>query len=123
MCVQMLYLMTEEMYRDFPWCQRSMKSLRSEAKKKHVQLLEIADMSEIPASDSEAVVMLLCWVAAMESLGQPFLAPGSPRRTHNPDLLFRAPTFRQRLRAYLSNPEEMKRAYGRMRRFDGRKKE
>lgn len=70
-----------------------------------------------------AVVMLLCWVAAMESLGQPFLAPGSPRRTHNPDLLFRAPTFRQRLRAYLSNPEEMKRAYGRMRRFDGRKKE
>lgn len=70
-----------------------------------------------------AVVMLLCWVAAMESLGQPFLAPGSPRRTHNPDLLLRAPTFRQRLRAYLSNPEEMKRAYGRMRRFDGRKKE
>ena len=67
-----------------------------------------------------AVVMLLCWVAAMESLGQPFLAPGSPRRTHNPDLLLRAPTFRQRLRTYLSNPEEMKRAYGRMRRFDRR---
>lgn len=70
-----------------------------------------------------AVVMLLCWVAAMESLGQPFLAPGSPRRTHNPDLLLRAPTFRQRLRAYLSDPEEMKRAYGRMRRFDGRDRE
>lgn len=70
-----------------------------------------------------AVVMLLCWVAAMESLGQPFLAPGSPRRTHNPDLLLRAPTFRQRLRTYLSNPEEMKRAYGRMRRFDGRDQE
>lgn len=70
-----------------------------------------------------AVVMLLCWVAAMESLGQPFLAPGSPRRTHNPDLLLRAPTFRQRLRTYLSNPEEMKRAYGRMRRFDGRDRE
>ena len=70
-----------------------------------------------------AVVMLLCWVAAMESLGQPFLAPGSPRRTHNPDLLLRAPTFRQRLRTYLSNPEEMKRAYGRMRRFDGRNQE
>ncbi len=70
-----------------------------------------------------AVVMLLCWVAAMESLGQPFLAPGSPRRTHNPDLLLRAPTFRQRLRTYLSNPEEMKRAYGRIRRFDGRNKE
>ena len=58
-----------------------------------------------------------------KSLGQPFLAPGSPRRTHNPDLLLRAPTFRQRLRTYLSNPEEMKRAYGRMRRFDGRNKE
>ena len=70
-----------------------------------------------------AVVMLLCWVAAMESLGQPFLAPGSPRRTHNPDLLFRGPTFRQRLRAYLSDPREMKRAYGRMRRFDRRNQE
>lgn len=70
-----------------------------------------------------AVVMLLCWVAAMESLGQPFLAPGSPRRTHNPDLLLRAPTFRQRLRAYLSDPREMKRAYGRMRRFDRRNQE
>ena len=39
MCVHMLYLMAEELYRDFPWCQRSMKSLRSEAKKKHVQLI------------------------------------------------------------------------------------
>ena len=70
-----------------------------------------------------AVVMLLCWVAAMESLGQPFLAPGSPRRTHNPDLLLRAPTFRQRLRTYLSNPDKMKRAYGRRRRFYMRNQE
>ena len=60
MCVRMLYLLAEELYRDFPWCQRSMKSLRSEAKKKHVQLVEIAAMSEIPATDAEAVVMLLC---------------------------------------------------------------
>lgn len=60
MCVQMLYLMTEKMYRDFPWCQRSLKSLRAEAKKKHVALQEIGGIPEIPASDPEAVAMLLC---------------------------------------------------------------
>ncbi|MDD3336135.1 MAG: spore germination protein [Eubacteriales bacterium] len=62
-------------------------------------------------------ILLLCWVAGMQSLGAPYLAPNSPRRSHNPDLLLRTPTFRQRLRAYLSAPEAMDRARGRMRRF------
>lgn len=69
-----------------------------------------------------AAAGLLCWVASMESLGRPLLAPGSPRRVHNPDLLLRAPTFRQRLRAYLSKPGNMLRARGRMRRFDRRER-
>ena len=71
-----------------------------------------------------ALTLFLCWVAGMESLGQPYLAPDSPRRSHNPDLFLRAPTFRQRLRAYLADPTQMDRAHGRMRRFgsgrDGR---
>ena len=69
------------------------------------------------------ICMALTWVvmrvAGMESLGEPFLAPGSPRRVRNPDLVFRAPTFRQRLRAYLANPGDMLRAHGRMRRRGG----
>ncbi|MEG2701115.1 MAG: spore germination protein, partial [Clostridia bacterium] len=64
------------------------------------------------------LVLLLCQVAGMESLGEPFLAPLSPQRVHNPDLLTRAPTFRQRLHTYLANPARMQRTSGRMRRFD-----
>ena len=69
-----------------------------------------------------AAVWLLIRIAGMESLGQPYLAPVSPKRSHNPDLVMRAPTFRQRLRAYLSDPTHNLRAHGRMRRFGGRKK-
>lgn len=63
-------------------------------------------------------VLLLCQIAGMESLGQPYLAPSSPQREHNPDLFLRTPLFRQRLRGYLANPSNMKRATGRMRRFE-----
>jgi len=66
-------------------------------------------------------VLLLFSVAGMESLGQPYLAPRSPRRTHNPDLVLRAPVYRQRLRAWLAQPENMLRSTGRMRRFGRRK--
>ena len=68
-----------------------------------------------------AGMLLLFRVAGMESLGQPYLAPRSPHRAHNPDLLLRLPIFRQRLRGWLSNPEEMLRAQGRMRRFGRRR--
>ncbi len=64
-----------------------------------------------------AFLALLMRVAGMESLGSPYLAPSSPMRPHNPDLLFRAPIFRQRLRGYTSNPTQIHRAQGRMRRF------
>ena len=66
------------------------------------------------------VCLVLVWmvlrVAGMTSLGYPYLAPASPRRTRNPDLILRAPIFRQRLRGYLADPAHMLRAKGRMRR-------
>lgn len=60
-------------------------------------------------------VLLVFRVAGMESLGQPYLAPRSPARTHNPDLILRAPVYRQRLRTWLSQPENIRRTRGRMR--------
>ena len=68
-----------------------------------------------------AAVMVLLTVAGMESLGHPYLAPRSPRRPHNPDLFWRAPVFRLRLRGWLANPAQMQRAEGRMRRFGRRR--
>lgn len=60
-------------------------------------------------------LLLICRVASMTSLGYPYLAPVSPRRTRNPDIVSRKPVFRQRLRTYLANPGRMFRARGRMR--------
>ncbi len=60
-------------------------------------------------------ILLLMRVAGMESLGHPYLAPRSPKREHNPDLILRAPIFRQRLRTWFSNPASMLRSHGRMR--------
>ena len=70
------------------------------------------------------LVALVTRLAGMHSLGRPYLAPGSPARPHNPDLLFRAPLFRQRLRTWLANPYRMLRSHGPMRRFsqEGRRK-
>lgn len=62
------------------------------------------------------LLLLLLRIAGMESLGVPYLAPTSPHLVRNPDLIARAPLFRQRLRGYLSAPEKMLRARGRMRR-------
>lgn len=62
------------------------------------------------------LLYILLRVSGMTSLGRPYLAPSSPRRVHNPDLILRAPAYRQRLRAYLANPLYMLRAVGRMRR-------
>ncbi len=61
-------------------------------------------------------VALIMRVAGMTSLGRPYLAPSTPKRTRNPDLVMRAPVYRQRLRGYLANPLRMLRAKGRMRR-------
>ena len=67
-------------------------------------------------------VFLLLRVAGMKSLGRPYLAPRSPLRMHNPDLLLRAPVFRQRLRTWFSRPGQRLRARGPMRRFERRRK-
>lgn len=60
-------------------------------------------------------VALIMRVAGMQSLGRPYLAPTTPKRAHNPDLVVRAPVYRQRLRGYLASPWRMLRARGRMR--------
>lgn len=62
-------------------------------------------------------MLFLCRIAGMTSLGHPYLAPQSPSREHNPDLLVRGPVFRQRLHAYLARPSNATRAQGRMRGF------
>lgn len=63
------------------------------------------------------LLLMVLRVAGMESLGRPFLAPVSPGRLHNPDLILRGPVFRQRLRSYVAKPDNLLRAHGRMRRF------
>ena len=63
------------------------------------------------------LLLMVMRVAGMESLGRPYLAPASPDRLHNPDLIVRGPVFRQRLRSYVAKPDNLLRAHGRMRRF------
>ena len=60
-------------------------------------------------------VALIMRVAGMQSFGRPYLAPSTPGRVRNPDLVMRAPVYRQRLRGYLANPWRMLRVRGRMR--------
>ena len=43
-----------------------------------------------------ASFVIFCQLSAMKSLGQPYLAPASQRRPHNPDLLLRLPLRWQR---------------------------
>ncbi len=62
-------------------------------------------------------LLFLCRIAGMTSLNEPYLAPQSPHREHNPDLLLRRPIFRQRLRSYLADPACSQRSQGRMRGF------
>ena len=61
------------------------------------------------------LLLLLLRVCGMRSLGRPYLAPSSPARPHNPDLLLRLPVYRQRLRTWLANPLSLLRVRGRMR--------
>lgn len=68
------------------------------------------------------LLFFLLRVSGMQSLGRPYLAPSAPKRAHNPDLLFRAPIYRQRLRTWMGNPSRMDRTHGRMRAREGRKK-
>lgn len=66
-----------------------------------------------------AGIIRLC---AMRSLGSPFAAPLAPDRVHNPDLFIRYPIWRQRLRGWLANPQEIRRITGSMRGFGRRRK-
>ena len=62
--------------------------------------------------------VLLLRLAGHRSLGWPLTAPFAPRRPRNPDLLLRAPVWRQRLRGYTANPFSLRRTVGRMRAWD-----
>ena len=63
-------------------------------------------------------LIVLARLCALTSLGAPYLAPLSPRRPSNPDLLLRLPLWRQRLRTYLASPAAMDRVRGPMRRWN-----
>ncbi|MBR3765298.1 MAG: spore germination protein [Clostridia bacterium] len=45
-------------------------------------------------------------LCSLTSLGAPFMAPLSPHRRHNPDLLTRMPIWRQRRRTWLGSPQD-----------------
>lgn len=64
------------------------------------------------------LLVMLVRLCCLTSLGSPMAAPMAPLRTHNPDILVRWPIWRQRLRTWLGNPQNMERITGRMRRWD-----
>lgn len=66
------------------------------------------------------LLVMLVRLCCLTSLGSPMAAPMAPLRTHNPDILVRCPIWRQRLRTWLGNPQNMERITGRMRRWDRR---
>ena len=67
------------------------------------------------------VMLAVCAVAirvgGLRSFGSPYLAPVTPMRVHNPDLVVRMPIWRQRLRAWTGDVQHQQRARGRMRRW------
>ncbi len=67
--------------------------------------------------------LFLARVLGMRSLGFPYAAPISPLRPANPDRVLRYPIWRQRLRGYIANPNNMDRTTGRMRAWDTQGKE
>lgn len=60
-------------------------------------------------------------LCALTSLGSPYLAPLSPLRPRNPDLITRWPLWLQRSRTWLAAAGDRSRAQGPMRRWDRRK--
>jgi Bacillus/Clostridium GerA spore germination protein. len=65
-------------------------------------------------------VFFVCGLCGMTSLGVPYLAPLSPKRSRNLDLLLRLPIFHQRYRTYLADEAAPARSRGRMRMWEGR---
>ena len=64
-----------------------------------------------------AVCAAVIRVSGLRSFGSPYVAPVSPPRTHNPDIITRMPIWRQRLRAWTGSATNQLRAAGRMRRW------
>ncbi len=55
----MLYLMQEEGFAQFPWCQRTLRGLWEEVRRKRLSLTVIERIDQIPAQDRQAGVLLL----------------------------------------------------------------
>lgn len=55
----MLYLLQEEGFAQFPWCQRTLRGLWDEVRRKRIPLAQISRISEIPPADRQAGVLLL----------------------------------------------------------------
>ncbi len=64
------------------------------------------------------VFVLLMRVFGLTSMRFPYAAPYAPDRPANPDLMFRLPIWRQRLRGFIANPQHMDRTLGRMRAWE-----
>ena len=62
--------------------------------------------------------LLLLHAFSVRSLRAPLFAPVAPHRAHNPDIIARAPVWRQRLRGYLADPASLLRTAGRMRAWE-----
>ncbi len=63
-------------------------------------------------------VIMICGLCGMTSLGVPYLAPLTPRRSRNLDLVVRMPIWHQRYRTYLADDTAQNRAKGRMRTWE-----
>ena len=55
----MLYLMQEEGFVQFPWCQRTLRGLWDEVRRKRISLTVIDRIEQIPQEDRQAGVLLL----------------------------------------------------------------
>ena len=55
----MLYLLAEKEYLNSAWCQRSLRGLHDECRKKRLTVTQLSDISEIPQSHERTAVLLL----------------------------------------------------------------
>ncbi len=55
----MLYLIIEEKYRSYPWCQRCLAGIWEEARKKRTSVLEIENINQIPEGGEPSAILLL----------------------------------------------------------------
>ncbi len=85
----MLYLIVEEKYRSYPWCQRALQGLREELRKKKLDIYEITDTAQLPGNAEKSAILLL---GASESWVQCHAYQANNRGVHPILLSNRMPT-------------------------------